>query len=314
MPRILFLPTASGDPRDQIGRFHARLRRPAVRAGGALALPHGRPAPPAARGHPLPGRHLRRRRLDAQPAGHLAGPRPGPRCCATRGSAGSSSPGSARGRCAGCGRRDDLARARPSRRRAWACCPGSLSVHADTEPGRRAVYLRRGGRRRPCRRGGSPTTASACSSATCSSSASSRRGRGREPRASTSSTGPCVETPIEPELIAPRAARRPGRRARAARRRATATAARLTVEGGHQRARAAAVAVLAQVDPLPRARGPGARARPAGERRPEQRGLDVGRHVVGPFERVRPAARSPRARPRRTTSRSRGARRARRSR
>ena len=55
-----------------------RLRRPAVRARGALALPHGRPAPAAARGGPLPGRHLRRRRLDAQPAGHLAGPRPRP--------------------------------------------------------------------------------------------------------------------------------------------------------------------------------------------------------------------------------------------
>ena len=39
VPRILFLPTASGDPREQIGRFHAAFGDRAVRARRAVALP-----------------------------------------------------------------------------------------------------------------------------------------------------------------------------------------------------------------------------------------------------------------------------------
>ena len=61
-----------------------------------------------------------------------------------------------------------------------------------------------------------------------SSSASSRRGRGRGPRASTSSTARSSSVPIEPDLIAPAprgVAGRRARAARAARERATAGAA-----------------------------------------------------------------------------------------
>src|SRR5579875_1308232 len=57
---------------------------------------------------------------------------------------------------------------------------------------------------------------------------------------------------------------------------------------GNQPARAAAVAVFAEVDSLPGAeRGPPAAERDR-QRRPEQRRLDVRRHVIGPLERVGP--------------------------
>ena len=71
-PRILFLPTASGDPREQIGRFHATFGDRAVRAAvlSLFRLATSTPAP--ARHRPVAGHRLRRRRLDAQPAGHLA--------------------------------------------------------------------------------------------------------------------------------------------------------------------------------------------------------------------------------------------------
>src|SRR4051794_10069111 len=63
---------------------------------------------------------------------------------------------------------------------------------------------------------------------------------------------------------------------------------RFAPQRGHQRARPAAVAVLAQVDPLPRAEHEPAATDGKGERRTEQRGLDVGGHVIGSLERVRP--------------------------
>ena len=75
-----------------------------------------------------------------------------------------------------------------------------------------------------------------------------------------------------------------------------------------------AVAVLAQVDPLPGPEREAPVAHRQGERRPEQRGLDVRGHVVGALDRVRPVAARPRARRGRTRPRSRRARRARRSR
>ena len=71
-PRICLLPTAGGDSEDQIRRFHARVRRPALRADAHLAVP-ARVAPGAAARAPArAGRHLRRRRLDDQPARALA--------------------------------------------------------------------------------------------------------------------------------------------------------------------------------------------------------------------------------------------------
>ena len=71
----------------------------------------------------------------------------------------------------------------------------------------------------------------------------------------------------------------------------------LAPERRDQRARTASVAVLTQVDPLPGAE----REPPAGhrdrQRRAEQRGLDVGGHVVRSLERVRPVRRRARAPP-----------------
>ena len=63
------------------------------------------------------------------------------------------------------------------------------------------------------------------------------------------------------------------------------------LERGDQRARAAAVAVLAQVDALPGAERQAPVADRQRQRRAEQRGLDVRRHVVGALERVRPERR-----------------------
>src|SRR3954471_6633261 len=64
----------------------------------------------------------------------------------------------------------------------------------------------------------------------------------------------------------------------------------LAVQRHDQRARAAAVAVLAEVDPLPGADGEAAAAHRKGQRRAEQRRLDVGGHVVRALDRVGPVA------------------------
>src|SRR5215207_7458591 len=56
----------------------------------------------------------------------------------------------------------------------------------------------------------------------------------------------------------------------------------------HQRAGAAAVAVLTEVDPLPGAECEGALAYRKGQGGAEQRRLDVGGHVVGTLERMGP--------------------------
>src|SRR4051794_41663967 len=61
---------------------------------------------------------------------------------------------------------------------------------------------------------------------------------------------------------------------------------RLALEREQQRPRAAVVAVLAQVDALPGAQGEAAVADRQRERGTEERGLDVGGHVVGALERV----------------------------
>ncbi len=202
VPRILFLPTASGDPRDQIGRFHAAfgdrpcepevlslfrmgdLRRPlrdvvlsqdVIYVGGgsmrnllAIWQVHG----------------LDRMLRDAWERGVvLAGLSAGAMCWLEGGVTTSSGA--------------------PEPTPGLGFLPGSLSVHADTEPGRRAVYLRRGRRRDAAAGVDRRRRRRACSSATWRSSASCRRARGRAPRAWTSSTGPSCETPIEPELIAP---------------------------------------------------------------------------------------------------------------
>jgi dipeptidase E len=140
VPRILFLPTASGDPRDQIGRFHAAfgdrpcepevlslfrmgdLRRPlrdvvlsqdVIYVGGgsmrnllAIWQVHG----------------LDRMLRDAWERGVvLAGLSAGAMCWLEGGVTTSSGA--------------------PEPTPGLGLLPGSLSVHADTEPGRRPVYL-----------------------------------------------------------------------------------------------------------------------------------------------------------------------------
>ena len=145
-PRILFLPTASGDPTAQITAFHGRFGDRACRAEHlSLFRLHGSGA--AARDRARPGRDLHRRRLDAQPARHLARARARRDPRRRRGSAASSWPASARARCAG-SRAGSRARAgRRRRSRASGCCPGSLSVHADGEPERLpGVHRRRSAR------------------------------------------------------------------------------------------------------------------------------------------------------------------------
>ena len=165
VPRILFLPTASGDPRDQIGRFHAAfgdrpcepevlslfrmgdLRRPlrdvvlsqdVIYVGGgsmrnllAIWQVHG----------------LDRMLRDAWERGVvLAGLSAGAMCWLEGGVTTSSGA--------------------PEPTPGLGLLPGSLSVHADTEPGRRAGLPAPRSPTGRCRPGGSPTTASACSSAT----------------------------------------------------------------------------------------------------------------------------------------------------
>ena len=92
---------------------------------------------------------------------------------------------------------------------------------------------------------------------------------------------------------------RPGRAARRARAGADAIRAEpIAGERDDQRARAAVVAVLAQVDALPGAEREAAAGDRQRQRRAEQRGLDVRGHVVRALDRVRPVAARPRARPR----------------
>ena len=137
----------------------------------------GRPA----HADPRPGHRLRRRRLDAQPAGDLARARPRP--APARGVGGGRRARRAERR------RDVLVRARhhalggtPAAGAGLGFLPGSLSVHYDGDPIRRPAYLdavERG--RSPAAT--APTTASACCSRARSSRGSSPRGRARAPTA-----------------------------------------------------------------------------------------------------------------------------------
>ena len=232
VPRILFLPTASGDPRDQIARFHAAfgdrpcepevlslfrmgdLRRPlrdvvlsqdVIYVGGgsmrnllAIWQVHG----------------LDRMLRDAWERGVvLAGLSAGAMCWLEGGVTTSSGA--------------------PEPTPGLGFLPGSLSVHADTEPGARAGLPGRGRRRRRCRRGWiaddgvgllfRDMALERVVSARPRARAGARRPRRRRPSSRRRSS---------PSLIAPGAARRAGRRARAARD-ALRLAARLTVERRH---------------------------------------------------------------------------------
>ena len=71
-PRICLLPTAGGDSEDQIRRFHMAFVGQALRADAHLAVPARAASRAAARPPAGAGHHLRRRRLDDQPARALA--------------------------------------------------------------------------------------------------------------------------------------------------------------------------------------------------------------------------------------------------
>src|SRR5918995_4121186 len=66
----------------------------------------------------------------------------------------------------------------------------------------------------------------------------------------------------------------------------------LPPRGRHERAWTAVISVLAQVDPLPGAQREAAIAQRQGQRRAQQGGLQVRRHVVIALERVGPVGRS----------------------
>ena len=70
-PRVLFLPTASGDTTAQINAFQARFAD-RMRARAPVAVSPARRAAPAGGDRARAGHHLRRRRIDAQPARDLA--------------------------------------------------------------------------------------------------------------------------------------------------------------------------------------------------------------------------------------------------
>ena len=100
-PRILFLPTASGDTTAQINAFQARFGDRCVRARAPVAVSPARRRAPARGDRARAGHRLRRRRLDAQPAGDLARARARRAARARRGGAAPCSPASAPARCAG---------------------------------------------------------------------------------------------------------------------------------------------------------------------------------------------------------------------
>ena len=77
-PKICLLPTASGDPEDQIARFRRSFAERDCDSGGDLAIPAGREPDRPSRGAPGPGRDLRGRRKPGQPRRDLAGPWPRP--------------------------------------------------------------------------------------------------------------------------------------------------------------------------------------------------------------------------------------------
>ena len=186
VPRILFLPTASGDTTAQINAFKARFAdRSCVPEHLSLFRLRETTRPLQEIG-PRAGHHLRRGRLDAQPARDLAGARA--RSAASRGVArGHRARRPERGGDVLVpGRRHPLQRTARSDRRAGAA--GRL---ADRPRRRRARapagVARRRARWQRCPAAGLWTTVSGCCSAGTDSSASSARAPGRARSASTRS-------------------------------------------------------------------------------------------------------------------------------
>ena len=186
---VLFLPTASGDPTAQITAFHARFggrarRRRTCRCSAC----HG---DDAARSREIVLEQdvdLRRRRLDAQPAGDLARARARPACSREAWRRGDRARRTERRRDVLVrGRRDEVDRPADADRRA------RLAARLADRPRRRragaAAGVAGGGAfAARCPAAGPPTTASGCCSAGASSSASSAHARARPRCASTPST------------------------------------------------------------------------------------------------------------------------------
>ncbi len=159
VPRICFLPTASGDPREQTTRFHERFSAwPCEPVDPVAVSPWPRPDRPA-RAPAGPGRDLRRRRLDAQHARGLAralGRRDDARRLGARDRARRAE---RRGDVLVRGWDHDERRLRGADVDGLGLVGGSLSVHMDGEPERLPVF-RAGDRDRDgCRPASPPTTA-----------------------------------------------------------------------------------------------------------------------------------------------------------
>ena len=194
------------------------------------------------------------------------------------------------------GRRDDVGRAARSRRPRSGLLPGLAVASTPTASP-----------------SGARSTSTPCAAARCRPAGCRRRRRPASsagaalervvtaaPRRAGTRVDASTAVPLETQLLparlaaAGRAASEDVRELRALRRArppALARAARRRCSVASSERGAAAVAVLAEVDALPRAERERARAPPGSESDgPEQRGLDVRGHVVGPLERVRPAA------------------------
>ena len=118
-----------------------RLRRAPLRALRRLALPARAAADGAARPPPRPGPDLRRRRQPASTCWRSGRRTTSPRSSASPGARASSSPARAPGRCAGSRPGSPSPPASRWPPPASASSRGSLCVHYNNEPERRAAYL-----------------------------------------------------------------------------------------------------------------------------------------------------------------------------
>ena len=140
-PRILFLPTASGDTTAQINAFKARFADRTCVPEHAVAVPPARDHAPARGDRARAGHRLRRRRLDAQPARASGAPTGSTACSSKRGSAGTVLAGLSAG--AMCWFQGGVTRSSgpPEPIAGLGLLEGSLTVHADGEPERLPVWL-----------------------------------------------------------------------------------------------------------------------------------------------------------------------------
>ena len=118
-----------------------RLRRARLRALRPLAVPARAAADGAARPPALPGPDLRRRRQPASTCSRSGRRTTSARSSASPGARGSSSPARAPGRCAGSRPGSPNRPGKPAAAAGLGLLDGSLCVHYNNEPERRAAYL-----------------------------------------------------------------------------------------------------------------------------------------------------------------------------